>query len=442
MDYKTKKVDFYLNLNKLQDNYKKFSNIGQVYYPVKSNSNEVIIRELDKLGSNFLIAYLNHFKKLISIGVEPSKCFVSSTLMSEMDTRYLYDNGVRFFTFDNIESLKTFLSYADKNKVKVALRINIGEVFDVFSHLGATSTELDEMVDILKDAGVTNYGISFYLQKELFMESDSLMTMIDFITKKFSQRGIRFIDIGGGLEPEKIDKEKVIKSLSSIEVSEIIVEPGRYLVGNAGFMETEVIRKKASNVFILQNGIYSGLLDSKLVGKKFDLSIVTHDEVIQLSKENDSKKREITFCGSSNDSIDIIGTYYLDEDKLNLIGEGTTVIVNDALSYVEELFIPLGGDFNIDYHIISGDAIELYKDVVRAHVCCSANREYLEKVNKCGCFYCLKVFNPKEIKTWCNGGETAVCPYCGIDSIIYDNKFYPVETWFLEKMKKHWFGDL
>ena len=362
--------------------------------------------------------------------------------MSESDTRYLYDNGVSFFTFDNIESLKTFLSYADKNKVKVALRINIGEVFDVFSHLGATSIELDEMVNILKDAGVTNYGISFYLQKELFMESDSLMTMIDFITKKFSQRGIRFIDIGGGLEPEKIDKEKVIKSLSSIKVSEIIVEPGRYLVGNAGFMETEVIRKKARNVFILQNGIYSGLLDSKLVGKKFDLSIVTHAEVIQLSKENDSKKHEITFCGSSNDSIDIIGTYYLDEDKLNSIGKGTTVIVNDALSYVEELFIPLGGDFNIDYHIISGDVIELYKDVVRAHVCCSGNKEYLEKVNKCGCFYCLKVFNPKEIKAWCNGGETAVCPYCGIDSIIYDNKFYPVETWFLEKMKKHWFGDL
>ena len=68
MNYKTKKVDFYLNLNKLQDNYKRFSNIGQVYYPVKSNSNEVIIRELDKLGSDFLIAYLNHFKKLISMG--------------------------------------------------------------------------------------------------------------------------------------------------------------------------------------------------------------------------------------------------------------------------------------------------------------------------------------------------------------------------------------
>ena len=440
MDYKPQKINFYLNINKLQDNYKKFSNIGQVYYPVKSNSNEVIIKELEKLGCNFLITYVSHLKKLTSLGIKPDRCFVSSVLMSESDTRYLYDNGVRSFTFDNIESLKAFLSYADNNEVKVALRINIGEVFDVFSHLGATSNEIDEMIDILNDAGVRNYGISFYLQKELFLNNDPLHDMIAFLIKNFSSRGLSFIDIGGGLEPEQIDKEKLLASLSSIGVSEIIIEPGRYLVGNAGYMETEVIRKKFDNVFILQNGIYSGLIDAKLVGKRYYLSIVTHDKVIPLSKEKDNdKKCEITFCGSSNDSIDIIGTYYVDEEELNLIGEKTTVIVNDALCYVEELFIPLGGEFDIVYHVVGSDAIELYKDAVRAHVCCSCNREYLEKVNKCGCFYCLKVFNPKEIKTWCNGGETAVCPYCGIDSIIYDNKFYPVETWFLEKMKQHWF---
>ena len=356
MDYKPQKINFYLNINKLQDNYKKFSNIGQVYYPVKSNSNEVIIRELEKLGSNFLIAYVSHLKKLTSLGIKPDRCFVSSVLMSESDTRYLYDNGVRFFTFDNIESLKAFLSYADNNEVKVALRINIGEVFDVFSHLGATSNEIDEMIDILNDAGVRNYGISFYLQKELFMKSDPLMVMIDFIVKRFSQRGIKFIDIGGGLEPEQIAKEKLLASLSSIGVSEIIVEPGRYLVGNAGYMETEVIRKKFDNVFILQNGIYSGLLDAKLVGKRYDLSIVTHDKVIPLSKEKDNdKKCEITFCGSSNDSIDIIGTYYVDEEELNLIGEKTTIIVNDALCYVEELFISLGGEFDIVYHVVGSD---------------------------------------------------------------------------------------
>lgn len=79
------------------------------------------------------------------------------------------------------------------------------------------------------------------------------------------------------------------------------------------------------------------------------------------------------------------------------------------------------------------------KDVKRAHVCSMGNREALEKVQKCGCFYCLRIFEPKQITEWCDEGETAICPFCGIDSIIYDNKFYPVEKDFLEKMKKYWF---
>ena len=82
---------------------------------------------------------------------------------------------------------------------------------------------------------------------------------------------------------------------------------------------------------------------------------------------------------------------------------------------------------------------EFKKDVIRAHVCCSGNREQLEKVNICGCFYCLKIFDPKLITKWCDNGKTAICPFCGIDSIIYDNKYYPVTEKFLEAMNYEWF---
>lgn len=36
-----------------------------------------------------------------------------------------------------------------------------------------------------------------------------------------------------------------------------------------------------------------------------------------------------------------------------------------------------------------------------------------------GCYYCLRVFSGKtEIPEWADGGETPICPYCGIDSVI------------------------
>lgn len=78
-------------------------------------------------------------------------------------------------------------------------------------------------------------------------------------------------------------------------------------------------------------------------------------------------------------------------------------------------------------------------DVVNAHICCSNNRKQLSKCNLCGCFYCLKIFNSKLIVDWCDDEETAICPYCGIDSIIFDSKTYPISKEFLEQMKKYWF---
>lgn len=79
------------------------------------------------------------------------------------------------------------------------------------------------------------------------------------------------------------------------------------------------------------------------------------------------------------------------------------------------------------------------KDIINAHVCCSHNKEKLEKNIKCGCFYCLKIFNSNLIKEWCDNNDTAICPFCGIDSIIYENDTYKITKEFLEKMRDYWF---
>lgn len=78
-------------------------------------------------------------------------------------------------------------------------------------------------------------------------------------------------------------------------------------------------------------------------------------------------------------------------------------------------------------------------DFINAHVCSSLNKKQLLKAKSCGCFYCLKIFDPKLIVDWCDDNQTAICPYCGIDSIIYDSEVYPVTKPLLEQMRKHWF---
>jgi hypothetical protein len=65
--------------------------------------------------------------------------------------------------------------------------------------------------------------------------------------------------------------------------------------------------------------------------------------------------------------------------------------------------------------------------------------EVLHSVN-CGCFYCITTFSPADIIEWTDDEVTALCPNCGMDSVIGDKSGYPVtDTDFLKQMNFYWF---
>jgi hypothetical protein len=84
------------------------------------------------------------------------------------------------------------------------------------------------------------------------------------------------------------------------------------------------------------------------------------------------------------------------------------------------------------------------EDVRDAHSHCSNHRIEVEASEMCGCFYCCSMFNPKEIKEWVDEnaqgvGQTAMCPRCGIDSVIGSSAGFPIQPEFLATMKSFWF---
>jgi hypothetical protein len=74
-----------------------------------------------------------------------------------------------------------------------------------------------------------------------------------------------------------------------------------------------------------------------------------------------------------------------------------------------------------------------------AHRFSSHHRKELEKDLVCGCFHCTKIFNPVEITDWVDDEDTALCPYCGIDSVIGESSGFPITDKFLKGMNKMWF---
>lgn len=83
------------------------------------------------------------------------------------------------------------------------------------------------------------------------------------------------------------------------------------------------------------------------------------------------------------------------------------------------------------------------KELLHAtHKISYANKTRLSVPQKCGCFYCLRFFSSEDIVDWSvdKPDWTAICPYCGIDSVIGENDGYPLTEDFLEEMFEEWFG--
>lgn len=83
------------------------------------------------------------------------------------------------------------------------------------------------------------------------------------------------------------------------------------------------------------------------------------------------------------------------------------------------------------------------KDMCRlAHRHAASNHEAIIESTSCGCFFCKEIFAKELVTEWIadKNGKTAVCPLCGVDSVLPDRKVQ-LSKEFLEEMHKVWFKE-
>jgi hypothetical protein len=77
------------------------------------------------------------------------------------------------------------------------------------------------------------------------------------------------------------------------------------------------------------------------------------------------------------------------------------------------------------------------------HRLTTRHRQMVEAADLCGCFYCLRTFPPAAISDWVDennsAGATALCPHCGIDSVIPQQPDHPLNPDLLAAMHAYWF---
>jgi hypothetical protein len=84
-------------------------------------------------------------------------------------------------------------------------------------------------------------------------------------------------------------------------------------------------------------------------------------------------------------------------------------------------------------------------ELERIHKFSINHRNAISMSNLCYCFYCCQTFKAVEIKEWIDmvgksfKGHTALCPKCGIDSVIGDKDMPSFSSHDLREMREYWF---
>ena len=311
------------DLEKLKKNYflfkKKFLGI-KPYYAVKANPNHKIINSLNCLGSYFDCASINEIKLCIRNNVNPRKISFGNTIKKEKDIREAYKLGIKIFAYDAKQELEKIAKHAPGAKVFCRIQVpNGGSQWPLSNKFGCNPESVENFIILSKKLKLDPAGISFHVgsQQKSKETWDKAIKLSSRIYKEMEKKGIilNLLNIGGGIPSKYNDgacdlsiyseyiKNSILKHYGNKKPSNIICEPGRFLVADAAIIETEVIlisvhstEDKKKWVYI-DVGRYNGLAETEGEAIHYKITAKGYEKC---------KKSNYILAGPSCDSHDII----------------------------------------------------------------------------------------------------------------------------------------
>ena len=278
---------------KIRENYKCFTEAlprVQAYYAVKANSDPEIVKTLYKMGASFDVASFPEFmivyENIKGLPKKDEQDFIwdkiiyANTIKMEK-TLHELDPYKPLVTYDNIEELHKIKKHCPHAGLVLRIRVpNTGSMVELSSKFGAHPGEAVDLILEAFKVGLVVEGISFHVGSQCnnFENYMQALQLSASILKESASRGhkINIIDIGGGFPVKYNHKVKSFSTLArklNAEFSrlfspdiEILAEPGRFMVANAGTLVAKVIGKAVRDektCYYIDDGIYhtfSGIL--------------------------------------------------------------------------------------------------------------------------------------------------------------------------------------
>jgi len=257
-----------------------------VCYALKANSNQAVIRTLAKAGAGADIVSEGELRRALAAGVAPARIVFSGVGKTPAEMRSALEAGILQFNVESEPELDALSKVAQDlgRRAPVSLRVNPDIAAATHAKIATGKAEnkfgidLDRIRAVYAHAsrlhGIEVVGLAVHIGSQLLDLAPfrAAFARIADLVRELRQDGhaIRRLDLGGGLGiPYDLESppapaaygRMVAETMARLDC-EIVLEPGRLLVGNAGILVTRVIYVKqgASRIFLIVDAAMNDLI--------------------------------------------------------------------------------------------------------------------------------------------------------------------------------------
>ncbi len=319
----------------------KLQHVDRVFYAMKANSNPAVLRRVAEAGVHFECVSPGEIRRVREAvpGLGAQRILFTPNFAPREEYRFAMEQGC-FLTLDNLHPLRHWADdFAGQDLI---LRLDTGQgrghhehvrTAGVHSKFGIPLFELDEARELAAACGARVVGLHAHTGSGILRADNWQQVAGTLVELAAAFPGLRYLDIGGGLGvPEKpgqqaLDMAALDASLAAIRRAapdyELWLEPGRYIVAEAGVLLATVTQLKGKGEvrYVGVNTGMNSLIRPALYG--------AYHEIVNLSRLDQPGAEVVNIVGPNCESGDRLGNDRL----LPACAEGDVLLIATAGAY-------------------------------------------------------------------------------------------------------------
>ncbi len=249
-----------LDIDRVEENFRALQRalpLTRIFYAVKANPARPILDRLVGLESRFDAASFEEVCACLDAGARPDAISYGNTIKKVSAIRDAFSAGIRLFAFDSSEELAKLAAHAPGASVYCRILVdNIGADWPLSKKFGTTLEHAKTLMLRAGEMGLDPIGLSFHVGSQQTSPGayEAAIARIGMLFTDLQQTGVkvRMVNLGGGYpiryrdEIPPIDRfaDAIMGAMTKHfgnDLPEMIIEPGRFIVGDAGVVSSEVV---------------------------------------------------------------------------------------------------------------------------------------------------------------------------------------------------------